>query len=91
MVQGTRDGLTGAVREAVLINERDARPLGIEDGAPVVLRSAHGELRGRARLAPIAPGNLEVHWPEGNSLIGGCRSPEVGIPDCNARVTVEPL
>jgi len=53
------------------------------------VRSDFGELRGRAHLAPIAPGNLQVHWPEGNVLVGaGCRSPDAGIPDYNAVVEV---
>jgi hypothetical protein len=34
---------------------------------------------------------VQVHWPEGNVLIGDDRrSPQAGIPDYNARVTVEP-
>jgi molybdopterin-dependent oxidoreductase alpha subunit len=90
MVQAERDALTGAIREAVLINPADADRLGLGDGDPVVLRNEHGELRGRVHLAPIAPGNLQVHWPEGTVLIAGdVRSPEAGIPDYNARVTVE--
>jgi anaerobic selenocysteine-containing dehydrogenase len=92
MVQEARDSITGAVREAVLINAADAERLGLDDGAAVLLRSEHGELRGRVQLAPIAPGNLQVHWPEGNVLIGrGRRSPEADIPDYNAQVTVEAL
>jgi molybdopterin-dependent oxidoreductase alpha subunit len=92
MVQERRDALTGATREAVLLNAHDAERLGISDDAPVVLRSDAGELRGRARFAPIAPGNVQVHWPEGNVLIGGGRrSPQAGIPDYNTRVSVEPL
>jgi anaerobic selenocysteine-containing dehydrogenase len=92
MVQERRDRLTGAIREAVLLGEADARRLGIADGDEVVVRSDAGELRGRALLAPIAPGNVQVHWPEGNVLIADSRrSPEAGIPDYNARVTVEPL
>ena len=48
-----------------------------------------GELRGRVQIAPIALGNLPVHWPEGNALIAdGRRSPEAEIPDCNAWVRV---
>ena len=90
MVQESRDRLTGAVREAVLINPGDASRLGLGQGAEVVLRSDHGELRARAHLAPIAPGNVEVHWPEGNILIGGeARSPVAGIPDYNCRVEIE--
>jgi molybdopterin-dependent oxidoreductase alpha subunit len=92
MVQERKDSLTGAVRDAVLINAHDAERLGIAQGGRVLVRSDAGELHGTAHLAPIAPGNVQVHWPEGNALIGhGHRSPEAGIPDYNARVTVEPL
>jgi anaerobic selenocysteine-containing dehydrogenase len=90
MVQERKDTLTGATREAVLMNAADARRLGVEQGHPVVLRNDRGELRCRVHLAPVAPGSLQVHWPEGNALIGDARSPEAGIPDYNARVTVEP-
>jgi molybdopterin-dependent oxidoreductase alpha subunit len=92
MVQESTDALTGAAREAVLINEHDAKRLGLAHGDELLLRSEVGELRGRAHLAPIAPGNLQVHWPEGNTLIaGGHLSPDARMPDYNARVTVEPL
>jgi molybdopterin-dependent oxidoreductase alpha subunit len=89
MVQERRDSLTGALRDAVLIAAEDAARLGIGDGDEVVVRSDVGELRGHALVAPLAPGNVQVHWPEGNSLISGeRRSAESGIPDYNARVTV---
>ncbi len=56
-----------------------------------MVRSDAGELRGRALHAPLAPGNVQVHWPEGNALIDDTkRSPQARIPDYNARVTVEP-
>ncbi len=91
MVQERRDALTGAVREAVLVSAADAERLGIADGAEVVVRSDHGELRGRALVAPLAPGNLQVHWPEGNVLLPrGARSAEAGIPDYNTRARLEP-
>lgn len=91
MVQERRDALNGVVREAVLISAVDAARLGIDEGGEVIVRSADGEMAGRALLAPIAPGNVQVHWPEGNALIGdGRRSAEAGIPDYNARVSVEP-
>jgi molybdopterin-dependent oxidoreductase alpha subunit len=91
MVQESRDGLTGAVRDAVLISEHDAERLGLSHGDPVRLRSEAGALVGRAHLAAIAPGNVQVHWPEGNRLIGsGRRSPEAGIPDYTAAVSIEP-
>jgi anaerobic selenocysteine-containing dehydrogenase len=91
MVQEARDSLTGAVREAVLISAEDAERLGIADDQEVLVRSDVGELRGRALVAPLAPGNVQVHWPEGNVLIDDRRrSPQAGIPDYNARVTVAP-
>jgi anaerobic selenocysteine-containing dehydrogenase len=92
MVQANRDALTGAMREAVLVNPGDAERLGVGQGDRVRLRSALGALDGVAHLAPIAPGNLQVHWPEGNVLIAGDRrSPGAGIPDYNARVSIERL
>jgi anaerobic selenocysteine-containing dehydrogenase len=91
MVQESRDTLTGAGREAVLLSPEDAERGGLAEGDAVTLRSETGELSGRVHLAPIAPGNVQVHWPEGNALIpSGPRSPEAGIPDYNTRVTIEP-
>jgi hypothetical protein len=38
----------------------------------------------------MRPGNLEVHWPEGEVLIDRRRrSPQAGIPDYNAIVRAE--
>ena len=90
MVQESKDALTGASREAVMISAADAERLGLTAGQEVLLRSATGELRCRVSLAPIAPGNAQVHWPEGNVLIADeVRSAEAGIPDFNTRVTIE--
>ena len=90
MVHERTDMLTGAEREAVLINRQDAERLGIANGEAVVLRNEVGELRGRAFIAPVTPGSLQVHWPEGLVLIDRRRrSPESGIPDYNAVVTLE--
>jgi anaerobic selenocysteine-containing dehydrogenase len=89
MVQESRDSISGATREAVLISAEDAERLGIADGEEVVVTSDTGELRGVALVAQLAPGNVQVHWPEGNALIADTRrSPQAGIPDYNARVTV---
>lgn len=91
MVQEREDALTGAAREAVLISPADATAHGLADGAPVLVRSDHGELRGTALVAPLKPGNVQVHWPEGNILLDRTlRSPEAGVPDYNAWVTVTP-
>jgi molybdopterin-dependent oxidoreductase alpha subunit len=90
MVHEQTDGLTGAERDAVLVSRADAERLGLASGDPVVLRSDHGEFRGRSYLAPVAPGNLQVHWPEAEGLIDRRRrSPQAGIPDYNAVVTLE--
>jgi molybdopterin-dependent oxidoreductase alpha subunit len=90
MVHERRDALTGAVREAVLISKVDAERLGLSNGDPVVLSNDHGELRGRVLIAPVKPGNVEIHWPEGEVLIdSGRRSPQAGIPDYNAVVSLE--
>jgi anaerobic selenocysteine-containing dehydrogenase len=90
MVHEKRDALTGAVREAVLISREDVNRLALREGDPVVLRSDAGEFRGRARIAPVKPGTLQVHWPEGNVLIDRHRrSPEAGVPDYNAFVRLE--
>jgi hypothetical protein len=55
----------------------------------VRLVSEAGLFEGHARIAPIKPGNLEVHWPEGNALLGTQTDPDSGEPDYNARVRVE--
>jgi molybdopterin-dependent oxidoreductase alpha subunit len=90
MVQGASDPITGAVREAVLMSGEDARQLGLEHGESVLLTNEFGELRRRVCVAPMRPGNLEVHWPEGEVLIDRRRrSPQAGIPDYNAIVQVE--
>jgi predicted molibdopterin-dependent oxidoreductase YjgC len=90
MVHATRDAITGAARDSVFVSRSDADRLGIGDGDAVVLRTDHGELRGRALLAELTPGNLQVHWPEGNVLLPrDVRSDEAGIPDYNARGTLE--
>jgi molybdopterin-dependent oxidoreductase alpha subunit len=90
MVQGDRDGHTGADRDAVFINGDDARELGARDGTAVLLRSESGELAGRARVAPVARGTLQVHWPEGEVLLDRARRDRAsGIPDYTAVVGVE--
>jgi hypothetical protein len=42
------------------------------------------------RVAAIAPGNVQAHWPEANVLIErGVSDPECGIPDFNTTVEIE--
>jgi anaerobic selenocysteine-containing dehydrogenase len=68
----------------------DAEKLGLKEGDGVILQNDLGEFLGRVYIAPIKPGNLQVHWPEGNVLLDkNRRSPEVEIPDYNALVRLE--
>ncbi|HEY6781338.1 MAG TPA: FdhF/YdeP family oxidoreductase [Thermoleophilaceae bacterium] len=87
MVHERRDALTGALRDAVLVSADDARRLGLRDGDRVALRSDHSSLEGVVLIAAVKPGNVQVHWPEGNTLLdAGRRSSEAGIPDYNTWV-----
>ncbi len=84
------DPLTGARRDDVLMSREDVSRLGLSEGEKIILRSATGEMRGRCRVAPINPGNVQVHWPEGNVLIErGVSDPDCGIPDFNTTVEIE--
>jgi predicted molibdopterin-dependent oxidoreductase YjgC len=90
MVQHDTDPLTGAARDEILMASEDAERLGLREGEAIRLTSRSGRYTGRARVAAMKPGNLEVHWPEGNALL--CRE-EIDIashePDYNAVVTLE--
>jgi anaerobic selenocysteine-containing dehydrogenase len=90
MVLERVDPSNQAVREAVLVSRADAERLGLANGDPVVLRSDFGQYRGRVHIAPVTPGSLQIHWPEGQVLIDRRRrSPQAGIPDFNAFCTLE--
>jgi predicted molibdopterin-dependent oxidoreductase YjgC len=89
MVQEAKDAITGALREAVLMNPQDAASLGLKDGDKVILRNHLGELAGRVYIAPIQSGNLQVHWPEGNVLLDKTKRSLEGVPDYNAVVSLE--
>jgi len=92
MIQREVDPLTGARREDIFINPSDLDRLGLSEGAAVELRSASGAFRGRLKAVPITPGNLEVHWPEGNTLLSAdAIDPDSMEPDYNATVTLAPL
>jgi molybdopterin-dependent oxidoreductase alpha subunit len=86
------DPLTGAARDAVLMHPDDAAERHLADGDGVALVSEHGRFAGRVHLAPIARGNLQVHWPESNALLArGVVDPLGGVPDYNALVRVEKM
>ena len=90
MVHAEKDAITGALRDAVLMNAADAAELHLADGDPVTLRNDNGAYAGRVKIVEIARRNLQVMWPEGNVLLHRHkRSPESGVPDFNAYVSVE--
>ena len=64
--------------------------LGVEGGQCIRLVSSVGTYVGRVKIDEIKPGNLEVHWPEGNCLLS---REEIDFasrePDYNAIVKVE--
>ncbi|GAA0982606.1 FdhF/YdeP family oxidoreductase [Acrocarpospora macrocephala] len=91
MVHERRDGFNGATRQAVLISSYDADRLGLADGAEVTLTSSTGSFTGNVLRAPLMPGNVQIHWPEGNVLLDKARrSPDARIPDYNAYATLDP-
>jgi predicted molibdopterin-dependent oxidoreductase YjgC len=91
MVQERKDAITGALREAVLINPIDAEKLNLKDGDKVLLKNDWGEYKGRVYTAPMKPRNLQVHWPEGNVLLDKNKRSSEGVPDYNALVCLEKI
>ncbi|MBD2338286.1 FdhF/YdeP family oxidoreductase [Calothrix sp. FACHB-156] len=91
MVQERKDAITGAVREAIFMNAADAVKLGLKDGDQVILKNDLGEFTGQVYLAPIQPGNLQVHWPEGNILLDKTKRSVEGVPDYNAIARLEKI
>ena len=88
MVFRERDPLTGAARDALFIAADDAARLGVAEGDPLLVRSASGEVRARAHVARMRPGNVQMFFPECNPLIAGGRADASGVPDYNAAVEV---
>ncbi len=91
MVQERKDAITGAMREAVLMNAADAAQLGLKDRDRVILKNDLGELLCQVYIAPIQSGNLQVHWPEGNVLLDKSKRSLEGVPDYNAIVRLEKI
>ena len=83
------DPINGAGRDAVLMNSDDAARLHLMNNERIKLVNDIGQYEGRIFLAPIARGNLQIHWPEGNVIIRrNVVDKAGGVPDYNARVTV---
>ena len=94
MVWKQVDPLTGAGRDAIYIDEAEATTLGLDEGARVRLTSDFGSMEGSLKVVRLPAQTLQVHWPEGNVLLGAGpehREPHSKVPDYNALVTLEPL
>jgi molybdopterin-dependent oxidoreductase alpha subunit len=90
LVYAETDPLNEAARDAVFMNADDAADMRLEKGERIALVNDIGRLEGRVFVAPIARGNLQVHWPEGNAIIRrGVIDAAGGVPDYNAVVRIE--
>ena len=90
MVFRDRDPLTGQRRDALFISSEDAARVGVGEGDPILVRSATGEVRARAHIARMRPGNVQMYFPESNALIAAGNRDASGVPDYNAIVEVVP-
>jgi molybdopterin-dependent oxidoreductase alpha subunit len=81
MVHQDHDPLNRVDRDGILMNVADVARLGLDDGDEITVVNDHGTLAGSVVIADIAPGSLQVHWPEGNILVDpDLRSARAEIP-----------
>jgi len=81
MVHQDHDPLNRVDRDGILMNAADVARLGLVDGDEITVVNHHGALAGSVVIADIAPGSLQVHWPEGNILVDpDLRSARAEIP-----------
>lgn len=84
--------ITGAERDAIFISAEDAEQLKLQQNDRIALVNSIGRMEGRIFIAPIARGNLQVHWPEGNVIIRRGNYDAIGgVPDYNAQARIEKL
>ena len=92
MIFNEIDPLTGATRDAVYIDSRDAAVLKVVQGDRVLVRSDVGSMNARVKIVALPSRSVQVHWPEGNVLIdAGINDDASRIPDYNAVVTIEKI
>ncbi|WLD93233.1 FdhF/YdeP family oxidoreductase [Alkalihalobacillus sp. AL-G] len=90
MVYSEKDPFNDADRYDVLMNAEDGGKYGIQAGEAIVVYNKFGLFHGKAKFVDVKPGNIEVHWPEGNVLIPkGVYEKHAGIPEYNTAVIVE--
>jgi len=81
MVHEAKDPVSGAPRDAVLMNVADVARLKLHGGQRIWLRNEFGVMEGQVFIAEIKRGTLQVHWPEGNVLLDpNLRSPKAKVP-----------
>lgn len=84
------DPLNRLPRDAVIVNRHDAERLGLGRGSDVIVSNEHGAFRGRLFFADVAPGSVQLHWPEANVLVDPrAHAPHAHIPaykDAVARI-----
>ena len=81
MVHEEHESRNKFARNAVLINAADAQRMGLSAGAAVTLRNDFGRYDGQLAVSDVAPGTLQVYWPEASPLIDpDLRSPLAKIP-----------
>jgi molybdopterin-dependent oxidoreductase alpha subunit len=92
MIFNEIDPLTGATRDAVYIDSRDAAVLKVVQGDRVLVRSDVGSMNARVKIVALPSRSVQVHWPEGNVLIDADINEDASrIPDYNAVVTIEKI
>lgn len=69
-----------ARRDVVLLSARDAEERGLAPGDRVRVASAAGSMEVLVSLAPIAPGNAAMYYPEANRLVPRLIDPDSGTP-----------
>ncbi|NEW07514.1 FdhF/YdeP family oxidoreductase [Paenibacillus sp. SYP-B3998] len=90
MIYSDVDPFNEADRYDVLIHDDDATALALNEGEAIVVYNSYGSMHGRVKRAAVKAGNIEVHWPEGNTLIPkGVYEQYAGIPEYNTAVIVE--
>ncbi|WP_440601784.1 FdhF/YdeP family oxidoreductase [Bacillus safensis] len=90
MIYSEKDAFNGGKRHSILMNEKDAKELYVQEGDPVVLFNQYGSYQGVAQFGELRRGNIAVYWPEGNVLIPkGVYESYSQIPEYNTAAILE--
>ncbi len=79
-------------RDVIMMNEVDARSLGLRQDQKVSVTNGTGTMAALVRFAPLPRGNLAMYYPEANVLIPRRTDPSSGTPVFkSAAVRIVPL